>query len=216
MQRMKLYLSSYRLGNEPAALRTLVGGGVRAAIVLNACDAFEYPRFIWSREYADISGLGFDAVELDLREYFGDPTGLSEAICGIDLLWVVGGNTFVLARAMSAAGFVDVVTQPLQAGTLTYAGYSAGAGVTTPGWEVIELMDDPNALPIGYPSIDRPPTLAWVPWRIVPHWRSDHPESALADQAVEALLTAELPFRTLRDGHAIVVDGGDEHIVGTG
>jgi len=49
---------------------------------------------------------------------------------------------------------------------------------------------------------------------VIPHWRSDHGESASADLAVEHLLTAELPFRTLQDGHAIAVNGEQVQVVG--
>lgn len=211
---MRLYLSSHRVGNEPATLRALVGSGTRAVIVMNACDAFEDRLKAWPREKTDIIALGFEVVELDLRTYFGDPAGLREQLSSIDLLWVVGGNAFVLARAMRASGFADVATELLRNDAFVYAGYSAGACVTTPGFEGIELMDDPDVLPDGYPDDGRAPTLEWVPWRIVPHWNSDHPESPDADRAVAFLLQAELPFRTLRDGHAIVIDGSGDRVVG--
>jgi dipeptidase E len=203
---VKLYLSSYRVGHDAAALRALVGDGHRAGVVMNACDVFGDPRKVWPREEADLAELGFEATEVDLREHFGDPAGLRDQLSELDLLWVVGGNTFVLARAMDASGFVaseDLV----RSGRLTYAGYSAGVCVTTPGFEGIHLMDEPDAVAAGYPRDARAVTLGWVPWHIVPHWRSDHPESPAASLAVEHLLDAGLPFRTLRDGHAIVVDG---------
>lgn len=66
----------------------------------------------------------------------------------------------------------------------------------------------------GYPLGGSPPALGWVPWRIVPHGSSGHPESLDADRAVQALLRAEPPFRTLRDGHAIGIDGTEEGLVG--
>ena len=66
--------------------------------------------------------LGFDAEELDLRTYFhggGDLRGRLETYA---LVWVVGGNAFVLARAMTAAGFAAAARETLR----VYAGYSAG------------------------------------------------------------------------------------------
>lgn len=211
---MKLYLSSYRVGNDPEALRRLAGGGTRAAIVMNAADGFEDRLYVWPREETAMAELGFDVTELDLRDYFTDHDGLRERLRGIDLLWVAGGNTFVLGRAMREAGFAEIAEEVLRTGTLTYGGYSAGACVVTPGFEGIEMMDDPAVIPQGYPPGGRPAALGWVPWRIVPHWSSDHPESSDADKAVQALLEAELPFRTLRDGHAIVIDDTGEQLVG--
>ena len=67
-------------------------------------------------------------------------------------------------------------------------------------------MDDRDALPAGYESIVPPVALGLVPWRIVPHWRSDHPEAANAEKAVRYLEAAGLPHRALSDGEAMVID----------
>jgi dipeptidase E len=128
-------------------------------------------------------------------------------------LWVVGGNTFVLARAMQASGFATVGTDLVVGDQLTYAGYSAGVCVITPDLEGVHLMDEPLAIPTDYPVEASAATLGWVPWRVVPHWRSDHGESAAAELAVEYLLKAGLPFLTLQDGHAIVVNGDQTYLV---
>jgi len=130
-----------------------------------------------------------------------------------DLVWVVGGNSFVLARAMTQSRFGQAASKPLDDGRLVYAGYSAGICVTAPDLEGIRLMDEPDALPDAYPKGVQATTLGWVPWRIVPHWRSQHPEAPLAELAVEELLHSGLPFRTLRDGQAIVVEGDESRLV---
>lgn len=207
MAEMRLYLSSYGLGDHPRVLCDLTGPGRRAGILTNAWDLYDNRLVGWPREEASLRGLGFDVVEVDLRRYFGAPDALAAELAEFDLLWVTGGNSFVLARAMDASGFAAAVSDLLATGRLTYGGYSAGVCVTTPGFEGIELMDDPAVAPPGYPADARPVALGWVPWRIVPHWDSDHPESAAANDAVQHLLTAGLPFRTLRDGQAIVVNG---------
>ena len=210
---VRLYLSSYRLGADPSPLRSLCGNGRRAGVCMNAGDIFEDPSRIWDRERADLESLGFEVGRVDLRDYFGDPHGLRQQLMTLDLLWVVGGNTFVLARAMRASGFATVGTELVAAGELTYAGYSAGVCAITPDLEGVHLMDEPLAIPAGYPVDATTDALGWVPWRVVPHWRSDHGESGAAELAVEYLLNAELPFRTLQDGHAIVVNGAQIDLV---
>ena len=200
---MRLYLCSYRLSGDTSALLRLVGDGRRAGIVLNASDAFGDHLYLWPRESADLQALGFDVAEVDLRDHFGDPGGLRERLAALDLLWVTGGNTFVLARAMNACGFVDAFDRD----RTTYAGYSAGVCVLAPDLDGIHLMDDPDVVPERYPADVRPQPLGWLPWRVVPHWRSDHAETDAADLAVAHLSRAGLPFRTLRDGEAIVVEG---------
>jgi dipeptidase E len=157
---------------------------------------------VYQREADDMRSLGFDAEELDLRQYFHGRGDLRARLETLALVWVVGGNAFVLARAMTAAGFGPAAHDRLE----VYAGYSAGACVAGPDLEGIQLMDDPDFVPAGYQPEMPARTLGLVPWRIVPHWRSDHPESENAERAVRHLQAAGLPYRGLRDGEAIVID----------
>jgi dipeptidase E len=92
---LRLYLSSYRLGNRPQRLMELVAPswpagapkaaagasktapGPKALVIANACDLLEPAerRFRVEREIAALEGLGFRAEELDLRGYFPDAGG---------------------------------------------------------------------------------------------------------------------------------------------
>jgi dipeptidase E len=203
---VKLYLSSYRLGSRPEVLRELVGGRGRAGLIFNALDVYGRDRLrVLPRERDDLASLGFDTEELDLRDYFGDFDGLRRRLLTLDLLWVTGGNTFCLARAMTHARFNEAIDEPLQRNSIVYASYSAGTCVTADDLAGIQLMDEPDAIAEGHPLGLPAHTLGWLPYRIVPHWHSDHPESPAADLAVSYLLSQGLPFRTLKDGQAIVI-----------
>ena len=151
---MKLYLSSYHLGEQSDRLVKLVGENKKAAIVANARDIW-FPANIdrtehLSSEYKDLENLGFEVGELDLREYFGEREKLISRLSEYGLLWVVGGNSFVLLRAMKYSGFNIAVPQMLNEGALVYAGYSAGVVVATPTLNGIELMDDQYTVTDGY------------------------------------------------------------------
>ncbi len=122
-----------------------------------------------------------------------------------DLVWVLGGNAFVLARAMTASGFGEALVSAMDRG-LVYAGYSAGACVAGPDLRGIHLMDPADDLPPGYDGTMPAHSLGLVPFRIVPHWRSDHPETARADAAVGWLAQHSLEYRALRDGEVVLVD----------
>ena len=154
----------------------------------------------------DLAEAGFQARMLDLRDYFDQPKRLRAELAELDAVWVPGGNTFVLARAMNASGFRDAACELIRAGNIAYAGYSAGACVAGPDLRGIHLMDEPDVLPAAYEATWSTDTLGLLPWRIVPHWRSDHPEAAAANSAVEHL-AAQLPFQTLQDGRALLIDG---------
>ena len=200
-----IYLSSYRLGRHAEMLRAETGHA-RASIVFNALDVFEETRLrSWEREAEDLAQLGYTSDELDLRAFFGDGEGLARRLDACDLVWVVGGNAFALARSMTASGFAAALRPALDRGMI-YAGYSAGACVTGPDLRGIHLIDDPDDLPGGYDAAVPATTLGLVPFRTVPHWRSDHPEAARAEVAASWLERQGLAYRAIRDGEVIVVD----------
>ena len=101
LESVKLYLSSYRLGSDRDALADLVETPRQAGIIFNALDGFADRRRIFARESEDLRSLGFECEELDLRSYFNDIEGLSDRLSRLRFLWVTGGNSFVLARAMT-------------------------------------------------------------------------------------------------------------------
>ena len=206
---MRLYLSSYRIGDRAGSLLALLGDGKRAAIISNALDNVSpMARALYRDEvydpYAEFASLGIEAAPLDLRDYFGDSRGLRTRLADFDLVWVMGGNSFILRRAMKQSGFDDLIVEMLDNDQIVYGGFSAGAVVATPSLRGIELMDDPTELPPGYE-----PEVIWdglglIDHAIVPHYRSPHPEAAAAERAVRHLSARGLRYRALRDGEVIV------------
>ena len=146
---MRLYLSSFRLGDHPEHLAALVGeSGRRAVVIANALD--DAPagvrRLGVEDELADLAGLGFDAVELDLRDYFGHQQRLRRDLGGFCLAWLRGGNVFMLRYALFRSGGDVIFRDLLAADTLVYAGYSAGACVLSPSLRGLEAVDDAAAV----------------------------------------------------------------------
>ena len=213
---MRLYLSSERLGERAGALLAMVNGK-RVAVIANGYDGCtEVARTIYRAEVydpvAEFQSLGLDAQELDLRAYFGDPQSLRRRLSAFDLVWVMGGNSFVLRRAMRASGFDTVIRDLLEADVIAYGGYAAGAVVAGPSLRGHELMDDPWELPEGY---DDP--LIWhglglTPFAIVPHFRSRHPEAASAEKVVSYMRARRTRFRAISDGEVIVQVGNLERL----
>lgn len=208
---MRLLLSSWYL--RPGQHVPLLGPADvagRAGIVLNALDEFGATRDRHlAREAQSLENFGYSCEELDLRDYFSDSSGLRSRLEEFDLVWVLGGNSFVLARAMTLTGFADAVRTGLRDEEFVYGGYSAGACVAGPDLRGIDLVDDPSSLPSGYSSAMEPRCLELVPFRIVPHWRSDHPESELVERAADFMAAEGLTFRRLCDGQALAVVDDD-------
>ena len=96
---------------------------------------------------------------------------------------------------------------------MVYGGYSAGICILTPTLRGLELVDDADFVPDGYDSEIIWDGLGIVPYSIAPHYKSDHPESPAIDNTVEYFKEKNMPFKTLRDGEAIVIDGDKEQVV---
>jgi dipeptidase E len=212
---VRLYLSSFLLGNRPEELLALAGGRRRAAVVLNALDNRQdvRDRFLASQTEAIVK-LGFAAAELDLRDFFARPKALRARLADIDLLWINGGNAFILRRAMKQSGFDAAVRERLAQDAIVYAGFSAAAVVAAPDLHGLEIIDTPNDAPPGYE-----PAVVWeglglVPFAIAVHYKSDHRESPLTDKEIAYYEANGTPYKALRDGEALVVRGAVMRIAG--
>jgi len=211
---MKLYLSSYGIGNNPERLQSLVGDNKRAAIIMNAQDLTTTEKRLMrlETESQNMKSLGFEPEELDLRDYFGKQEQLGQKLGEFGLLWIRGGNVFVLQRAMKQSDFDTVIGDLVTSEKLVYAGFSAGSCAATPTLHGIELCDDATAVPEGYDPEIVWEGLGFVPYSIAPHYRSEHYESEAIEDVVKYFEEHELPYKGLRDGQAIVVDGDREEI----
>jgi dipeptidase E len=212
---MKLYLSSYRLGNYPDKLQTLVKkSAARVAVSVNAADhapAEIRNERLLQRELGDMQSLGFDAQELDLRVYFGKD-GLLEHMQAFDLVWVSGGNVFLLVKAMKHSGFDKVLQELVKTDRLVYAGYSAAFCALSPSLHGMECVDNKDAQAEGYAA-----EILWDGYGLIPffpivHFRSHHHESALVEEEYAYVLAHNIPHKTFRDGDVYVVEGTKEYI----
>jgi len=104
----------------------------------------------------------------------------------------------------------------LDADEIVYGGFSAGAVVATPSLKGIDCMDTPTQIADGYEPGIIWDGLAPVDFSIVPHYRSDHPETALADRAVARLQALGTRLVALKDGEAIVQNGITPRVCGEG
>ncbi|MBV9043928.1 MAG: Type 1 glutamine amidotransferase-like domain-containing protein [Alphaproteobacteria bacterium] len=208
---MRLYLSSYRLGDRPDLLVELAGNGARTGVITNATDFVgEDAREAYYRNvydpFAELRDHGFDAARLDLRDYFGRPEALAAHLATLDLVWAPGGNTFLLRRAMRQCGFDRVGIALIEQNKLVYGGYSAGACVACPDLKGIHLMDEHERVTDGYD-----PEVIWeglnlIPIHLVPHYDSNHAESEAAGRVAAWMLDQAMPYRTMRDGDVLIRD----------
>ncbi|MFZ2527839.1 MAG: Type 1 glutamine amidotransferase-like domain-containing protein [Rhodococcus sp. (in: high G+C Gram-positive bacteria)] len=205
---MRLFLSSYRFGADPAALLRVTGPPGPIAVIGNAADAWSAHarRSAVVSEFGPLRDLGFDPVEVDLRDHIGAPESLRARISEFRSAWVRGGNTFVLRAQLARSGGDTVLTDLLRSGSLAYAGYSAGACVVTSTLRGIEFSDDPGEV---LPTCGIAPQwdgLGLVDFAIVPHAGGSLLDDGGSSRAVDLLTRSHIEFRALTDDEAIVVD----------
>jgi dipeptidase E len=198
---MRLFLASSRPGSGALALAELAGPGARAAIVANALDNLPgFPRDNWlAEERRALENVGLSTRELDLRRYYDDPSRLGTALAEVELVWVTGGNTFVLREALRRSTLDTLLVNRVADDDLVYGGYSAGACVCGPTLRGLELVDDVSAVPS--PTWDG---LGLIDFSLAPHYRSQHPEAAAIQRVVAHFRAHEMPYRTVRDGQALI------------
>ena len=203
----RLFLASLYGFDGPASEFLRVGepgAGSRLAFVIgNALDEKPEPdrrSGSVAREKAALEALGYRAEELDLRVLTG-PQEASERLAECSLVWVLGGNAFVLAREMNRVGFRETMLPYWEAGTLTYGGYSAGAILAGPDLLGFDFMDPPP--PGGTTDVE---TLGLYPRRIIPHWVAPNLDVSIAYKGKAFYEASGLAYETLRNGEVILVE----------
>ena len=109
---MQFYLSSIGLGRETHKLKEMLPENRLTAYIPNAID---YSSDISRRNKSngqdmdDLRSVGLDPEILDLRDYFGKTDSLESALENFGVIWVRGGNVFVLRQAMRLSGFDAII-----------------------------------------------------------------------------------------------------------
>jgi dipeptidase E len=211
---MRLYLSSMDIGNYSERLVQLVGNNKKAAIILNALDHAIAGRNKWLRKNSENLGkLGFIVEELDLRQYFKNNSSLEKKLSEYGLIWVNGGNVFILQRAFEQSGFNTLLKQYLAEDKLVYGGFSAALYVISPSLKGAELVDDPKIVPEEYEEDFSWEALNLIPYCVAVHYQSDHEESEDMEKEIEYYKKNNIPYKTLRDGEVIVINGAMEEFL---
>lgn len=203
---MKLYLSSYKLGNKQEILKNWIKEhGNKIILIANSRDIFEDgPRKEAGikRDTEALENLGFEVKNLSLKEYFGQYEKLKQELEGYYAFYVIGGNAFALRQAMKYSGFDQYLKEISTDNRYLYAGYSAGICVLAPRLEGLHLVDEPinpyNLEEVTYQGIG---LINYVP---VPHYKSDHPESKMVDDVIEYMKQNGIVHKTLQDGDVIL------------
>jgi len=207
---MKFYLSSFKLGTRSKDLVRLMEPSKKIGYVPNAGDYtnvdVEHRNKVNNSDMADLMSLGLDVQCLDLKDYFGQTDKLRKKIDELGALFFRGGNTFILRQAMRASGFEVIFEELLKRDDFVYSGYSAGICVLGTDLKVLQSVDDPTDMPYERLKDTIWEGLGYLDYMILPHYKSNHPESAAVDKLVEYCQLNGIPFEAMSDGEVIVIE----------
>jgi dipeptidase E len=141
---------------------------------------------------------------VDLRDY-SDADALKEKLTGHDLIWAMGGNTYMLRYEMRRSGFEKVVGALLDAG-IVFGGDSAGALVAGRSIAGVESADEPE-----FAEELVKDGLRLVPFVILPH--VDNPEFAQVLPIFRNIHQGKNEIIELKDSQAAIFDGETHRIV---
>lgn len=207
---MKFYLSSYKLGNETEKFKAMVPKG-KIGYVPNAQDNLtsdpERNKNRINENMKMLEMLGLEVELVDLRDFFGKKEELRKKIEDLGAIFVSGGNTFILRQAMKLSG-LDEILKEIKNNNINflYSGYSAGGCVLAPNMKSLAIVDNPNDMP--YPEMKETvwDGLGLVDFVFMPHYKSDHPESADVDKEIEFCEKNNIPYKPVRDGEVLIIN----------
>lgn len=207
---MRLYLSSAGVGNHLTKLVEMVGERRKMLYVKNAGDHLpsdEHAAHVQEKK-AEFESYGFEFYELDLRDYFAPEKRdiLAQILAETDLLWVGGGNTFVLRRAFRQSGLEDLLPPLLKQDAFVYGGSSAGAIILAKTLHGAEHGDDPYTIPAGYDEEIIWNGLGLIYPQLAVHVGSDW-FGTEAQAMIDSFETNGLKYESLQDGDVYIIDG---------
>ncbi|MCP3726638.1 peptidase E [Paraburkholderia sp. CNPSo 3272] len=112
------------------------------------------------------------------------------------------------------SGFDVAIADSLERDRIVYSGFSAAAVVASSTLRALDRVSDPAEVPPGYDAAVVWDGLGILPFSLVVHFQSDHPASVAVGEEVAFYERHQMPYRTLRDGEAFVIDSMRSEIVG--
>lgn len=205
---MRLYLSSDGFGNHLERLQQMVGDNKKVLFIDNAKDDLpegERQAHV-AEKRLEFEEAGFEFYELDLRKYFGKSDILAKIVAAAGLVWVSGGNTFIVRRVLKYSGLDEILMNDLRKDLFVYGGSSAGSIIMTKTLRGTEMGDDPYVTPEGYEQEIIWGGLGMIYPQLVPHY-----ESAWFGNEAQAMIDYfeenGLKYKGLKDGEVYIVDG---------
>lgn len=201
---MLLYMSSQKFGNDTKILRDWINKHDNKIVIIpNSLDAKgeEKIQKNLKEDIELLEKIGFNVTVIDLKNYFGHHNKLKEELSNYNACCVMGGNVFVLNKAMNLSGF-DIFLKEKKNEDFLYLGYSAGSCVLSKNLKQLDIVDEPisfyDELNVNYNG------LGFVDYIIIPHYKSNYHKAHLIDDVVKKCQNENIEFKTIQDGEVLI------------
>jgi len=146
--------------------------------------------------------------ELTSVHHAADP---KQAVADTDVVFIGGGNTFRLLKALYDFDLVQIISERVAAGT-PYVGSSAGSNVAGP--TIKTTKDMPIVQPLSFDA------LGLVPFQISPHFQDPDPNSThmgetQEERIMQFLEENDTPVAGLREGAMVRIENGETVLKGS-
>src|SRR3989338_8234749 len=150
-----------------------------------------------------IGELSFSYTEIDIAGKTEEE--LKKALSVSDILYVEGGNTFYLLKAIRDTGFEKIVKKAIENG-LVYWGISAGSYIACPSIIMATWSD----------RFDRCGVTDWTAMNLVPFFIKAHYTPDMLGTLKEKSNDLQLPLRVLNDDQVVMMKDGEVQLTGGG
>ena len=204
---MKLYLSSYGLGNDVSYLKKWIKENSNKLLFINNAQDNDEGEVDFKEKLDNkiklLENIGFKVTLLDLRDYFNNNQKLMKDIKDYKSFFIRGGNTFILRKAFELSLFDKYLINNKKSDIL-YIGESAGCCVLASTLKGVDIEDEPiniyNNDKVHYNGV------GLIDFSPVPHYKSDYVDKKIIDDTIEYLEENNIEYKTIKDGEVIKID----------
>lgn len=177
---------------------------IKLAYIITAAKAFSVKNYIEQYKKA-MRSEGYDFAAYDIEGK--DSKEIENFLKDKNIVWVEGGNTFYLLKACRESGFDKVIVDLVKRNKIIYIGTSAGSYIACPTVEV-STWKRPGEEKARFGVTDLS-ALNLVPFLVMAHFKEEDRELLK-----EKIKLSKYPVKILKDGQAVLVEGGSYRLVG--
>lgn len=202
---MLLYMSSQKFGNDTKILKEWIEkNDNKIAIIPNALDAKgkEKIQKNLKEDIELLEEIGFNVTIINLKNYFGNYNKLKEELLNYNACCVMGGNVFILRKAMELSGLDIFLKEKMSNDNYLYIGYSAGNCVLSESLDYLDIIDEPISFYDG--SNINYKGLGFIDYIVIPHYKSNYHKSHLIDEVVNKCENENIKYKAISDGEVLI------------